>query len=244
MKNMLAQKNGFTIVELIIIIIVISILTAIGTYSFMSVQQQARDNSRSTNATLIAEALEKYYEKNGEYPSPSLLINSRAANTGVAVAAVLSVDQKVLVAPQAANGVTNSIAANASYSTYGYSANSPSDDAGCQITPTIGCDSYTLSYIQESDDATITLRSRGSGISRTGTEGPITPSSSPTIQFSGDGSSSTPLVATASSVTCAAGQAQYKIDTATTAAGTFDYNWSNGSWTTGRTSNCKASSAT
>lgn len=156
----MSQKNGFTLVELVITIAVIGILTSISVFSFINVQKQARDSSRSFSVGLIAEALEKYHEKNGEYPSPSLLINSRSANTGDAVAALLSVDKSILVAPRAPENVTNSLSSNASFTTYGYTASSTANNADCQNSPTAECDAFTLSYVQEYDQATITVKSR------------------------------------------------------------------------------------
>jgi type IV pilus assembly protein PilE len=70
------SKSGFTIVELLVVIAVIGILTTIGIMSFTRYQASSRDTQRSSRTTLIAEALEKYYDKNGEYPSCSTLTQS------------------------------------------------------------------------------------------------------------------------------------------------------------------------
>lgn len=65
----LRRKNGFTIVELVVVIAVIGILLAVTTLTYRQVQREARDNQRATAAATIASALETYYDKNGEYPA-------------------------------------------------------------------------------------------------------------------------------------------------------------------------------
>lgn len=66
---MKASSRGFTIVEIMVIIIVIGILLAIGIVSFQHIQKQSRDTKRATDLTLFRAELEKYYDRNGEYPS-------------------------------------------------------------------------------------------------------------------------------------------------------------------------------
>jgi prepilin-type N-terminal cleavage/methylation domain-containing protein len=61
-------KAGFTIVELAVAVVIIAILAVIATFSLTKVQEESRDAKRASQATVISEALEKYYDKNGEYP--------------------------------------------------------------------------------------------------------------------------------------------------------------------------------
>jgi prepilin-type N-terminal cleavage/methylation domain-containing protein len=65
---MLRTRRGFTLVEIIVVITVIAILTGVGIFGFITYQQQGRNTERQTQTKLIAEALEKYYDENGEYP--------------------------------------------------------------------------------------------------------------------------------------------------------------------------------
>lgn len=65
--------RGFTIVELVIVIVIIGILAAIGIASYNRIQVESRDSRREVAATAIAGSLEQYYEKNGEYPAGSEL---------------------------------------------------------------------------------------------------------------------------------------------------------------------------
>lgn len=61
-------KNGFTIVELLIVIVVIGILAALVISTFASVQSRARDAKRSDDAVKILRALESYRAETGTYP--------------------------------------------------------------------------------------------------------------------------------------------------------------------------------
>ncbi len=61
-------KSGFTIVELLIVIVVIAILAAISIVAYTGVQQRARDAERSTELSSIQKALEVYHADKGGYP--------------------------------------------------------------------------------------------------------------------------------------------------------------------------------
>ena len=63
------RKSGFTIVELLIVIVVIGILAAITIVAYNGVQQRARDTSRTVAVRNVMKALELYRIDNGVYPS-------------------------------------------------------------------------------------------------------------------------------------------------------------------------------
>lgn len=67
-KNMKDQK-GFTIVELLIVIVVIGILAAITIVAFNGVQTRARDTARTSDIRGVQKALEMYRADNSVYPS-------------------------------------------------------------------------------------------------------------------------------------------------------------------------------
>lgn len=61
-------KKGFTIVELLIVIVVIAILATISIVAYNGVQSRARDSERITKVKAIGRAIEMYYVDNGYYP--------------------------------------------------------------------------------------------------------------------------------------------------------------------------------
>lgn len=72
---MLIQKTlnkGFTIVELLIVIVVIAILAAISIVAYNGIQSRARDNTRLSDIKAIQKALELYKVDNGTYPQTDI----------------------------------------------------------------------------------------------------------------------------------------------------------------------------
>ena len=63
------KQKGFTIVELLIVIVVIGILAAITIVAYNGIQQRARDATRTSDIAAIQKALEMYRADNGAYPS-------------------------------------------------------------------------------------------------------------------------------------------------------------------------------
>ncbi len=61
-------RRGFTIVELLIVIVIIGILATIAIVSFNGIQAKARDSQRLQDAKTIVQALEIYKTQNGIYP--------------------------------------------------------------------------------------------------------------------------------------------------------------------------------
>lgn len=62
------KKNGFTLVELLIGMVIIGILATLGFGSFSSSQQKSRDSQRKSDLKQISLALETYYNDVGSYP--------------------------------------------------------------------------------------------------------------------------------------------------------------------------------
>lgn len=62
------KQKGFTIIELLIVIVVIGILATLVLNTFRGVQARARDTERKADLNALATQLEVYYTDNGHYP--------------------------------------------------------------------------------------------------------------------------------------------------------------------------------
>src|ERR1700733_2911389 len=63
------KSKGFTIVELLIVIVVIGILATLVIVTFTGIQQKARDSKRKTDVGAVQAALESYYSSNSTDPT-------------------------------------------------------------------------------------------------------------------------------------------------------------------------------
>lgn len=146
------SKSAFTIVEVLVVIVIISILSSIAVVAYNNVQRDSRDSTRKGNATVISNALEKYYNINGEYPSVRSLVNSYPENTGTLVADKLKISPSDLLMPKMPPGSTNSLAPGPTpqndYITYVGSSSVNNND--CQSLVAGGCDQFILQYVKES----------------------------------------------------------------------------------------------
>ena len=66
-----AKHPGFTIVELLIVIVVIAILAAITIVAYTGITTRADFSSMRSDVTTIQKAVELYYAENGAYPGIS-----------------------------------------------------------------------------------------------------------------------------------------------------------------------------
>ncbi len=148
---------GFTIVEISVVIVILGILVSLVLVAFTRVQVNARDSVRSTRATVIADALEKYYDKNGEYPACATL--SQSAST-VNSTVLSGVGETTLLTPKSASGDTNSIKCSDLTS-----ASSPDifayvGDTSTGCTTGAACISWTLKYTEEGSSTIKQIDSR------------------------------------------------------------------------------------
>lgn len=137
------SQKGFTIVELLIVIVVIGILAALVLNTFSGVQRRARDTERQTDINSVATQLEVYYNDNGKYPT----VANITTDTWVQ-AELKGIDINALRAPGAtANSFAGSAATNKDQ--YGY-VPTPS---GCDNTGTNNCAKFTLTWWKEDGNA-------------------------------------------------------------------------------------------
>lgn len=73
---MLYRSRGFTIVELLIVIVIIGILAALVIVAFNGMQNRANDASIQTDLRNASQKIETFYVDNGDYPNTVAEIQS------------------------------------------------------------------------------------------------------------------------------------------------------------------------
>lgn len=71
MKKWNISQHGFSIVELLITVVIVSILASLTVNAYSGVQQRSRDTRRVSDMNAIVKALEMYKIQTGSYPAPS-----------------------------------------------------------------------------------------------------------------------------------------------------------------------------
>jgi prepilin-type N-terminal cleavage/methylation domain-containing protein len=143
---MMKNRNGFTIVELTIVIAIIAILAAISIVMFSKVQIDTRNTDRSSKVDIITGALEKYFNKNGEYPSCS---DMTQAGAQVSASVLPGIDLGALLTPTSGSGVTNSITCTSLTAGSGPDAFAYVGDGSGTCNTGAACLKYTLQYRKE-----------------------------------------------------------------------------------------------
>jgi len=69
MKSLRNRSSGFTIIELLIVIVVIAILAGLVLNAFGNIQARARDTERRNDINAIHTQLELYHGDNSSYPA-------------------------------------------------------------------------------------------------------------------------------------------------------------------------------
>jgi prepilin-type N-terminal cleavage/methylation domain-containing protein len=139
MISLKQKSKGFTIVELLIVIVVIAILATLVIVTFTGIQQKARDSKRQTDIDALDSHLEAFYADNGYYPTITDLQNNSGANNWVSTN-MKGLDPTALTDPNG-TGITGSAPATGtyvySYVTTGCTTSSPSSS-------TNECTGFTL----------------------------------------------------------------------------------------------------
>lgn len=143
LKN-IKNSKGFTIVELLIVIIIIGILAALVLNSFRGVQERARDTERQTDVNAQAGQLEVYYTDHAGYP-----VFATEVNTDSWIKSNLQgADLNAWRAPGiATNSMTNT--ATPTKDQYGYVPLQSDGTTACTTEP---CAKYKLYWLSEKDN--------------------------------------------------------------------------------------------
>lgn len=94
----LKNKKGFTIVELLIVIVVIGILATLVIVTFTGIQQKARNSERQTDINAVDSHVEAFHAQYGAYPTSAQL-----GNTAWRVKYMKGLDAEALVSPKKQN---------------------------------------------------------------------------------------------------------------------------------------------
>lgn len=108
------KRRGFTIIELIIVISIMTILLVLGVVNMSASQANGRDQERKIDIDTIALNLEGYYTNGTDGSSrvntyPSIDLMSGASATSTQMATLRDIDLKSLVAPGAPDSSTTSL---------------------------------------------------------------------------------------------------------------------------------------
>lgn len=135
------NQQGFTIVELLIVIVVIGILAALVITTYTGIQAKARNSERQTDIQSIQTQLEAYFAQgnNGHYPSRGDVNDSSWRTTNMK-----SLDPGALKDPQ---GSSETLAASPAAKSYAYTVTNDSGTS-CESDDTT-CSKYTLTATLE-----------------------------------------------------------------------------------------------
>jgi type II secretion system protein G len=139
MISKIKKSRGFTIVELLIVIVVIGILAALVIVTYNGIQQKARDTERKTDIKAVQGHLEAYWADNAKYPTLAQTNDSafRTAN-------FKGLDLSAFADPK--NAGSQQLCAAAAANCYGYTVSPASCDNGANGD----CTNYTLTADLES----------------------------------------------------------------------------------------------
>lgn len=141
MVSLHRKQSGFTIVELLIVIIVIGILATLVLVTFTGVQQKARNTQRQTDIKAVASHLETYNAEKSYYP----MIGDVNDATWVA-ANLKGLDKESTKDPK---GTVYTFAGSSTSQRYGY-ASTKADNSACDnAVAGDECQKFTLTYTEE-----------------------------------------------------------------------------------------------
>jgi general secretion pathway protein G len=139
MISLKRKTSGFTIVELLIVIVVIGILATIVIVTFTGVQQRARNAKRQTDINAIASHISVYYANSGNYPTLTNMNTAAWVTTNLK-----GLDPAALQDP---SGSSQTLVSSPAANAYAYQPNDGSGNA-CDDTTTL-CTAYTLTATYE-----------------------------------------------------------------------------------------------
>ncbi len=146
LKQKMRDQKGFTIVELLIVIVVIGILAALVVTTYSGIQAKARDSKRQADVKAIQTQLEAFYASNNYYPATADINSTTWRSTNMKSLSVDSIKDPSGTVAEFVAGVPD-----ATTKQYRYAPLNASGAACTATGPTnTDCVSYTLSSWLES----------------------------------------------------------------------------------------------
>src|SRR5262249_27195549 len=142
MISLKKRNQGFTIVELLIVIVVIGILALLVITTYSGIQAKARNSKRSSDIATIQTQLEAFFQNSGYYPSLADMNSASWLTTNMK-----SLDQGALVDPSNATQSKTLVNSGSPSKQYGYQV-TDSSGGSCETTDT-NCAKYTLTATYE-----------------------------------------------------------------------------------------------
>jgi prepilin-type N-terminal cleavage/methylation domain-containing protein len=142
MISLKKRNQGFTIVELLIVIVVIGILALLVITTYSGIQAKARNSKRQTDIQSLQTQLEAFFSQNGYYPSRTDINTSSWLDSNMK-----SLDQNALIDPSNPTQSKTLLAAPAAKS-YSYAVTQSDGTTSCESDDTT-CAKYTLTATYE-----------------------------------------------------------------------------------------------
>jgi prepilin-type N-terminal cleavage/methylation domain-containing protein len=142
MISLKKRNQGFTIVELLIVIVVIGILALLVITTYSGIQAKARNSKRASDVATIQTQLEAFFQNKGYYPSLGDMNDSSWLSTNMK-----SLDTGALIDPSNATQSKTLVNSTSPSKQYGYVVTT-SDDQSCEDDDTT-CAKYTLTATYE-----------------------------------------------------------------------------------------------
>ncbi len=138
MISLKKKQSGFTIIELLIVIIVIGILATLVITTFSGIQRNARNRAREADINALHSQLEYFYGQNSRYPTLDELNDADFRS-----ASLRGLDEGALQDPQ---GSAATLVATPASGSYSYEVT----PTGCDSSGTV-CTGYTLTATYEGE---------------------------------------------------------------------------------------------